>query len=231
VNVDSLSISTFPLETLQVATFDEGINHVIDVGKGGFVFDRMDVYFSIILDQPSSSILLGNEEAWRGVWRFGWANFACLQFFIHKFIKHLLFYRGHAVILGGQFFGASGTKLISWSHSCHPGSLSKFFFSNMWLNTSMYWGFIPLLTPFLSSSGASVFLTLTSFQHGWHRAGHLSKTTCLFVQSMEGLWTISQSCPNSMSFHPMSRKCVGGYLSTDNRCPPPEGTVFACLSS
>jgi hypothetical protein len=75
----------------------------------------------------------------------------------------------------------------------------------MWLNVSMYWGFIPLLTPFSSSSGASVFLTLTSFQCGWHRAGHLSKTTCLFVQSMEGLWTISQSCPNSMSFHPMSR--------------------------
>jgi hypothetical protein len=51
-----------------VAAFDEGIDHVIDVGKGGFVFDRMAVYFSIVLDQPSSSVLLGNEEAGRSVW-------------------------------------------------------------------------------------------------------------------------------------------------------------------
>jgi hypothetical protein len=75
----------------------------------------------------------------------------------------------------------------------------------MWLNMSMYWGFIPLLTPFSSSSGASVFLMLTSFWRGWHHAGHLSKTTCPFIQLMEGLWTISQSCPNSMLFRPMSR--------------------------
>jgi hypothetical protein len=87
-----------------VATFDEGIDHVINAGKGGFVFDHMAVYFSIILDQLSSSILLGNEEAGCGVWRFGWVNFACLQFLIQKFIECLLFYRGYAVILGRQFF-------------------------------------------------------------------------------------------------------------------------------
>jgi hypothetical protein len=61
-----------------IAAFDEGVNHVINAGKGGFVFNCMVVDFPIILDQPSSSILLGNEEAGRGVWRFGWANFACL---------------------------------------------------------------------------------------------------------------------------------------------------------
>jgi hypothetical protein len=60
-----------------VVTFDEGIDHVVNAGKEGFVFDRMAVYFSIILDQPSSSVLLGNEEAGRSVWQFGWANFAC----------------------------------------------------------------------------------------------------------------------------------------------------------
>jgi hypothetical protein len=87
-----------------VAAFDEGINYVIDAGKGGFVFDRMAVYFSIILDQSLSSILFGNEETGRGIWRFGWVNFACLQFFVHKFIECLLLYRGHAVISGRQFF-------------------------------------------------------------------------------------------------------------------------------
>jgi hypothetical protein len=61
-----------------VAAFDEGIDHVIDAGKGGFVFDHMAVYFSIVLDQSSSSILLGNEETGHGIWRFGWVNFSCL---------------------------------------------------------------------------------------------------------------------------------------------------------
>jgi hypothetical protein len=51
-----------------VAAFDKGIDHVVDVGKGGFVFDRMAVYFSIVLDQPSSSVFLGNEEAGCGIW-------------------------------------------------------------------------------------------------------------------------------------------------------------------
>jgi hypothetical protein len=51
-----------------VAAFDKGINHVVDAGKGGFVFDHMAVYFSIVLDQLSSSIFLGNEEAGCGVW-------------------------------------------------------------------------------------------------------------------------------------------------------------------
>jgi hypothetical protein len=86
-------------------------------------------------------------------------------------------------------------------------------FVHVCLTPSLYVYHVTMLTallhsafsPFLSNSGASVFLTLTSFRRGWHRAGHLSKTTCLFVQSMEGLWTISQSCPNSMSFRPMSR--------------------------
>jgi hypothetical protein len=61
-----------------VAAFDERINHVIDAGKGGFVFDRMAVYFSIILDQSLSSIFFGNEETGRGIWRLGRANFSCL---------------------------------------------------------------------------------------------------------------------------------------------------------
>jgi hypothetical protein len=51
-----------------VAAFDKGIDHVINAGEGGFVFDCMAAYFSIVLDQPSSSVFLGNEEAGRGLW-------------------------------------------------------------------------------------------------------------------------------------------------------------------
>jgi hypothetical protein len=72
-----------------VTAFDEGIDHVINVGKGGFVFDCMAVYLPIILDQSLSSIFLGDEEAGRSIWQLGWVNFACLQFFVYKFVKCL----------------------------------------------------------------------------------------------------------------------------------------------
>ena len=64
----------------------------------------MGIQVLVVLTWAKGAIFFGDEEEWRGLWRFGWNDVSCFQMFLDEGFTHFHLLRVQGIDFG-NFWG------------------------------------------------------------------------------------------------------------------------------